>query len=211
MSDEHKEHGKEAPADHAEQARAERFAELVSTLVADETLPPAMTPDDRELIGVATMLRAATGAMTLSSSRASSLAGQAIEAAGAAREQTPRDEPSKIATSRPHAGNDLAERRRGGLKPALPWLLTLTASAAALVLWFARPSAGPDTAASVEVASSVFKPRQRSRPADRIVGMIARDNAHLASSRIDAIYADRLEGYRSIRLSVGVGRGGTRD
>ncbi len=209
MSNDRKEPGGEAPAEHAEQVRADRFGELVDTLVAGDRLPPAMTSEDRELIGVATMLRVTTGGMSLSSSRASTLVGQAFEAATMAREQGENPHLPTIAPAERSKGDDLATRRRRGLKPALPWLLTVTASAAALMLWYAQPNTS--TVAETSPPPATLKINQQSRPADRIVGMIARNDAHLASSRLDVIYADRLEGYRSLRLSVGVGRGGTRD
>ena len=40
-----------------------------------------------------------------------------------------------------------------------------------------------------------------SRPADALIGPIARDRAGDASARIDAIFADRLDGFRTRRLA----------
>jgi hypothetical protein len=40
-----------------------------------------------------------------------------------------------------------------------------------------------------------------SRPADSLIGPIARDRAGDASARIDAIFADRLDGFRARRLT----------
>jgi hypothetical protein len=48
----------------------------------------------------------------------------------------------------------------------------------------------------------------RSRSADDLVGVISRDRDGDAATRIDAIYADRLDGYRE--LSLGHRKGGSR-
>jgi hypothetical protein len=41
----------------------------------------------------------------------------------------------------------------------------------------------------------------RSRSADALIGPIARDRAGEAGARIDAIFADRLDGFRARRLA----------
>jgi hypothetical protein len=41
------------------------------------------------------------------------------------------------------------------------------------------------------------------RSADALIGPISRESAGDASARIDAIYADRLDGYRERRLARG--------
>jgi hypothetical protein len=48
---------------------------------------------------------------------------------------------------------------------------------------------------------------QRSRPTDSLFGPIARDRAGDATTRIDTIFADRLDGYRDRELAS-AGRGG---
>jgi hypothetical protein len=42
-----------------------------------------------------------------------------------------------------------------------------------------------------------------SRPADPLIGPISREHAGDASTRIDTIYADRLDGYRERKLARG--------
>jgi hypothetical protein len=82
-----------------------------------------------------------------------------------------------------------------------PWAIAgasaLVAAAAIAMLWLRGPVAGP--------AVARMPSEWTSRPADPLVGPIARDRAGDASARIDAIFADRLDGFRARRLA----RGGT--
>ena len=94
-------------------------------------------------------------------------------------------------------------------KKWLPWALTgastAIAAAAMLVLWLR----GPEKQIVQETAQ--VPTSWTSRPADPLIGPIARENAGDASARIDYLFADRLEGYRDRRLSGARGRsGGTR-
>jgi hypothetical protein len=79
----------------------------------------------------------------------------------------------------------------------LPWTVAASSAlvaAAALIALFVRPPAQPATAApDVPVA-------WRSRPADALIGAIAPEHAADADTRIDAIFADRLDGFRERRL-----------
>ena len=62
-----------------------------------------------------------------------------------------------------------------------------------------RPTAAPPA----PVATQALPFDQRSRPADPLVGAITRDHAGDALGRIDAIYADRLSGFRDRTLYGG--------
>ena len=188
----------------AERAHARRFAALVDKTLSGFT-PPAISADDRALLEVATVIRATRGNLEL----APSTQRAAIEAA---LRQAIGAEPSGgsvAAIARP--------RRRA------PWIIasasTLVAAAAVAMLWLNVRQAAPGTAGSDRraalgvtrhAATGTGRPdgvpeEWTSRPADELVGPIAREHAGDASSRIDAIFADRLDGFRARRLV----RGGT--
>jgi hypothetical protein len=183
----------------AERARARSFAELIDKALAGRT-PPAMAADDRALIETATMIRAAAGTVELAAGRRTALIEAALRAA--------IDRPTRAAAvAAPVAAPDTAARvtdalaaRRGRLRRVAPWavaaLSTTAAAAAALVLWLGRPQPAPP------VAAPALPLIQRSRPADAVVGRIPRERAGDAASRIDAIYADRLTGYRERALAA---------
>jgi hypothetical protein len=99
------------------------------------------------------------------------------------------------------------ERRRGRFFRVLPWAVATASVAAALVLvlWQGRgrglsPAAPPLVA---ESAGPALDAMHRSRPASDLVGEIPRARADAARARIDMIYADRMIGYRDLRLRGG--------
>jgi hypothetical protein len=77
---------------------------------------------------------------------------------------------------------------------------TLVAAAAVLLLWLRGPERvlvhEPPTAANIPTT-------WKSRPADPLIGPISRENVGDASNRIDAIFADRLDGYRERQFARG--------
>lgn len=178
----------DAEASPAERAHAKTFADLVDKTLAGRT-PPAMSADDRALLEVATVIRAASGKVELPASTRRSLVEDALkQAVGAAAPST------VVPITR--------ARRRW-----VPWTVAAVSSAvaaAAIALLVLRtpPRAAVPTAAAVELPVD-----QRSRPADSLFGPIARDRAGDATARIDTIFADRLDGYRDRELAGG-GRGG---
>ena len=103
--------------------------------------------------------------------------------------------------------NDPAKlRARARGRRWVPWALTAAstavAAAAVMVLWLRAPVTKivrePTAAAKLPASWT-------SRPTDPLIGPIAREQAGDASSRIDYIFADRLDGFRERRLSA---RGG---
>ena len=73
----------------------------------------------------------------------------------------------------------------------------MAVAAAAIVLWLRAPR-------EVSVTAKPTLPENwRSRPTDSLIGPIERVHAGDASARIDTIFADRLDGYREIRLRGG--------
>jgi hypothetical protein len=173
----------------SERTRAKTFADLVDKTLSGRT-PPAMSADDRALLEVATVIRAAHGGVELAPNKQRSVVEDALrQAIGAG---TAASSLSTTPISRARA------------KRLAPWLIagttTLVAAAALVMLWLRTPRQVIDTAATAQVPST-----WRSRPADPLIGPIARERAGDASARIDYIFADRLDGYRERRLS----RGGT--
>lgn len=170
----------------AELAHARRFADLVDKTLSGPT-PPAVSADDRALLEVATVIRATRGQLELAPGKQRAIVEDALR-------QAIGDAASRSAVT----PIERARARRWA-----PWLVagasTLVAAAAIALLWM-RPAPEPARAA-------VSSPAEwRSRPADSLVGPIPRDRAGDASARIDAIFADRLDGYRAQRWA----RGGTR-
>lgn len=169
----------------AELAHARRFADLVDKTLSGPT-PPAVSADDRALLEVATMIRATHGQLELAPGKQRAIVEDALR-------QAIGDAASRSAVT----PIERARARRWA-----PWLVagasTLVAAAAIALLWMRAPQgAGAVVSAPAE---------WRSRPADSLVGPIPRDLSGDASARIDAIFADRLDGYRARRWT----RGGTR-
>jgi hypothetical protein len=175
----------EAEPTPAELAHARRFAELVDKTLAGRT-PAAMSADDRALLEVATVIRAARGQLELAPARQRAVVEDALrQAIGAG----------------PSPGGSVTPIPRAPARRSAPWVVagasTLVAAAALLVLWLrlAEPPRGaPIGRAAVPVEWT-------SRPADALIGPIARDRAGDAGARIDAIFADRLDGFRTRRLA----------
>jgi hypothetical protein len=174
-----------APGDEpsaAERAHAKAFAELVDKTLAGRT-PGVMNTDDRALLEVATVIRAASGNVELAQPRRRSLIEDALRQAVGSRSLGMS---GSIAVIRPSTWKRFA-----------PWSVAATSTlvaAAAVLLWLRAPRV-----VHVEVAPPLPL-AQQSRPADALVGPIARDRAGDARSRIDAIFADRLDGYRELQF-----------
>ncbi len=176
----------DADATPTERAHAKTFADLVDKSLAGRSTPPAMSADDRALLEVATMIRAGSGNVELGAAKRRSIVEDALrQAVGGAG----------AGTSGSVVPIERARRRW------MPWAIaatsTLVAAAAVLLLWL-RPQ-GIDHVAPVARRPA----HQISRSADALIGPISRDRAGDAMSRIDAIYADRLDGYRELQLARG--------
>jgi hypothetical protein len=179
----------------AERANAKAFAELVDKTIASGRMPPAMSADDRALLEVATVIRAASGGMQLPASRQRSVVEDALRQAVGAPAGTSL---SSVAQVTPI-------KRRW-----LPWTIasasSLVAAAAVVLLLVRKPAPVQQPAPDTPIS-------QRSRPTDPLIGRIdneckgkaaldcAREATVHTSSRIDHIFADRLEGYRERRFA----------
>jgi hypothetical protein len=178
----------------SERAHAKAFGGLVEQALAGRPLPPAMSADDRALLEVATVIRATNGAIELAAARKSSLVEAALRQAVAPAGAPPIGNvlASGIDQVKVQAATPITAARK---KRFAPYVITggsaLVAAAALVALWF-----GTATKPVVPTA-------WRSRPADPLVGKIEAAQSGDAAVRIESIFADRLDGYRSRRLSGG--------
>lgn len=177
----------DAEATPSERAHAKTFADIVDKDLLGRT-PVAMSADDRALLEVATVIRAANGGMELSSTKQRSIVEDALRQA--------------LGGVGAGASGSVTPITRGRAKRWMPWAVTavstMVAAAAVLVLWLRAPEPTTVIQETAQVPAS-----WTSRPADPLVGPIAREHAGDASSRIDYLFADRLDGYRERRLSGG--------
>jgi hypothetical protein len=208
------------PVTPGEQARAEAFGRLVDGLLAGDPMPPAMDSDDRALVEAATVVMASSRAIEPAPERTRRLVDQALEAAILRRAGAPlgpadsgERTPLPVSLVQPaedpneRSVTDVTTRRRRRSDQAarvLPWAVASLAAAAAIVLFIARPPqkertpGGDETAEAAPVRDVPLAVSNTSRPADPLVGRIAKADRSKASERIDLIYADRLEGYRDL-------------
>ena len=169
----------------AERAHAKTFAELVDKTLAGKA-PAAMSADDRALLEVATVIRAASGNVELAANKRRSLVEDALRQAVGAKGP---------AASGGHAAIPF---NRSRARRYAPWAIagtTTLVAAAALLLWLRGPQTTVVTRPVAELPET-----SKSRPADPLIGPITREHAGDASARIDTIFADRLDGYRELRL-----------
>ena len=176
----------------AELAHARRFAELVDKALAGRA-PPAVSADDRALLEVATVIRATRGNLELAPARQHAVVEDALrQAIGAG----------------PAAGGSTTPIARARTRRWAPWVVAgasaLVAAAALIALWL-RPADAPGGPIPASIPASMHASavpvEWTSRPADSLIGPIARDRAGDASSRIDTIFADRLDGFRARRMA----------
>lgn len=176
----------DAEATPSERMHARTFADIIDKTLTNKT-PAAMSADDRALVEVATVIRASNGQMELAPAKQRSIVEDALrQAIGGA------------AASTSGAVTPIGKARS---KRWVPWAVTAVstaiAAAAVLVLWLRDPKTEYRDHPPVAKLPETW----RSRPVDPLIGPIARESAGDASSRIDYIFADRLDGYRDRRLS----------
>ena len=180
----------------AEKSRARAFSDLVDKVVAGRP-PAAMSAEDRALVEVATVIRASQGLVELPEQRKASLIEDALRRAV----DGPRGRETEPPASQPAGGgahhDELAQRRARA--PRAPWIVaglaSVVAAAAVLMMVVRAPRTTPAPAEPAPVATPEH---HRSRPADALVGVIPQERAGDAAARIDAIFADRLDGYREL-------------
>ncbi|MBK9031369.1 MAG: hypothetical protein IPL61_08530 [Myxococcales bacterium] len=187
----------DADADAGERARARAFAELIDKVVAGRT-PAAVPAEDQALVEVATALRATMRPVELGASRRASI----VEAALAtAIDRRGGRVGASTSGALPVVPITAAPRRRAAR--AVPWVVAAATSlvaAATLTLWLRDRG---DHRGAPTATAAPLPLEQRSRSADALVGVIERDRAGAAVDRIDAIYADRLGGFRERTMAGG--------
>lgn len=180
----------------AELAHARRFAELVDKTLTGRT-PPAMSADDRALLEVATVIRATRGGLELAAERRTAVVEDALR-------QAIGDGPVGARS----VASIAQARGRSRIRRWAPWLVAggsaLVAAAAMVALWL-RPVDGAGPPVGRADAPGSVPIEWRSRSADALIGPIAAERAGDAGARIDAIFADRLDGFRA-RQSARRGR-----
>lgn len=188
-----------AEATAEERARAQALSRLVDAMLAGEPAPPALPAEDRALLETATTIHATLGRARLGPARTARLVERTFaDAVGHAPARTSLRSRSADGHSKRGAPERASFRRRSHWTFAL---VVGAGAAAAAVLAFVPFSRGPVPRAP-EIA--VGRPhKERSRPADPLIGPIARADSGEARARIDVLYADRLAGYRALRLKGG--------
>lgn len=179
------------PATDSEKHRARAFGDLMDDMLAGEAPPPAVEANQRDLLEMATSLRAQIGHMPLADDRRDDLIDSAFRAAVGAPATQSVDAGAAEAASM----SDWRARSR----KVIPWVGMVAAAAAAAVLLLTRPAPRTHTVETV-VERPVLSIQHLSRPSDALIGKIDPARAGDATSRIDMIYADRLAGYRDLRL-----------
>jgi hypothetical protein len=185
--------GADEAASSAEKARAKSFADLIDKAIAGRT-PPALSADERALLEVTTVIRAAAGHADLGAAQRRAVVEQAL-----AQALGPASSSGMRTSSLMDAGVPAGGAPRGRWSRRAPWMVagttTLIAAAAVLAMWLAPPPA-PVVVTAPESVPETW----RSRPADALVGEIRREAAGDAAARLDSIYSDRLDGYRDATL-----------
>lgn len=189
--------GPDAEPTAAEVAEARAFGDLVEQAIAGTagTGSAAMSADDRELLEVATLIRATHGRMELAASATRSLVDDVLRSAIG-------DGARVVSLS------ERRERRERARAPRrwVPWSITAVSSlvaAAAIAVLAVRGPQRPQGMTVSETAPVRAPIEWTSRPTDALVGAIAQQASAAAGTRIDSIFDDRLEGYRERNLSRG--------
>jgi hypothetical protein len=165
----------EPAPDQEELELARRLGAATERLIAGEPLPGELDGD--ELIAASRMIRSAGGAEEhLSSERKQQLVALALDEAGHAAGRT--------------------DRRRPVVLRAAPYL----ALAASIVLLLSALMVGLPQLGD-RAAPRPARPQLLSRPSNDLMGRPFKDRAG-AAQRLDLVFADRLHGYRQVRLAT---------
>lgn len=174
-------------ASSSERMRAAQFAELLDDDV-NGSPPPALAVATRKQLETAVAMRASVGHATLDDAAAAAMVASVLQDASVRAQ--PAAAVDELAAQRSKA------QQRGS---RTPWLVaggSMVVAAAAVLMLVLRPTPPTAPAAKTNVPLA-----WQSRPADPLIGAIDRAQAGNAAARIDAIYADRLDGYRNARYA----------
>ncbi len=184
----------DAPPSPSEKARAYNFADLIDKAISGKT-PPALSADERALLEVTTVIRAAAGHAELAPAPRRAVVEQALAAAlGPAAAAAMGARLSAELPAQVQAQPQRSTRRARWT----PWAVTVATTAMAAAAGVALLLRAPE---KVLVSAPTPVPtRWTSRPADALVGEIRREDAGAAAARLDSIYSDRLDGCREATL-----------
>ncbi len=178
-------------ASSSERLRAAQFASLLDHDAAG-ALPAALALEARHNLEMAVAVQAVAGHHQLNDAEANAMVANVLRNAMAPVVQTPVVDQLAAQRQRKQPHSAAAKSR-------MPWIIAAASTlvaAAALMMLMLRPTVTPGTSAAVP------PPRAwQSRPADALIGAINRAEAGDAAKRMDAIYADRLDGYRNARYA----------
>ncbi|HET6610931.1 MAG TPA: hypothetical protein VFG83_03045 [Kofleriaceae bacterium] len=180
------------PKNAREAQDAREFADLCDSLTAGGSPPPALAADDRSLAETVIAMRAIMGEPSLPDERARAI----IDAAYADVARGGR-EPAEIPASRVAMARAARARK---LARAGTWIAAACAAAALVFVLTSRADSGGRQEATARLPLATA---ETSRRADILFGVIPEARAGDAGQRMDAIYADRLAGYRSLMLRGG--------
>src|SRR4051812_37087541 len=147
-----------APEDEAtpaERAHAKTFAELIDKTLAGRT-PPAMSADDRALLEVATVIRAASGNAELAAAKRDALVEGALRQAIGGK-SAPTGDVTPIAKAR---------------TKRTPWIVagvSMMVAAAAILLWLGSPRPVPLVGSVVGPPPPPVPDNTASRPPEPLV------------------------------------------
>jgi len=178
-------------ASSSERMRAAQFASLLDDEV-NGSPPPALAVATRNQLETAMAMRASVGHATLDDATAAAMVASVL------RDASERAQPVAVVDELA-AQRRKAQQRSSHRASRTPWLVaggSMVVAAAAVLMLVLRPAPPTTPAAKTNVPLA-----WQSRPADPLVGAIDRAEAGNAAARIDAIYADRLDGYRNARYA----------
>lgn len=177
-----------------ELAAAEALATQVDDLVAGKGLPAAGAGEERELLQMSSMIRAAHREIPLAADRQAALIEEAMAQALPGTDKAG-------AFAEVHSLDAARARRRRAWSVGIAGVVAVAAIA---LLWFRTQS--PTLATSSVATRTPIPQDQQSRASDELIGQIAPEQSGMASSRIDQIYGDRMGGYRALQYSRLVGK-----
>ena len=178
-------------ASSSERMRAAQFATLLDD-AATGALPAALEVEARHNHEVAVAVQAIAGQHQLNDTDASAMVASVLRNAAAPAALAP-------VLDQLAARRQRKQERRATSRANLPWVIAAASTlvaAAAIVMLMLRPTAPHAVPAATPIPLA-----WQSRSADALVGAIDRAQAGNAAMRIDAIYADRLVGYRNARYA----------
>jgi hypothetical protein len=130
-------------------------------------------------------------------------AGRIAALRGPEASERPRDDAAQSTTDLVRARRRRADR----VLRNLPWAVASLAAAAAVVLFVTRPGEPFAPVGRATERPLRLGVANTSRPADPLIGVIARPDAGRASERLDLLMADRMDGYRDLMLRRALGEG----